>query len=606
MSKRVKSSTKKKPAKRTFKTLKAMGFALKAKPRKRVAHPLRPSNTRWPAEISIGKRHRKEFGDIEALALSYNERGAIIQPIAITADNKLIAGERRIKAWLHPRSNFRDQPIPVHVITVDSIVAGEWDENAHRKDFTPSEAVAIKREIEVLLKKHAKDLQRAHGGTTHGKKSNATDKLNVRDRAAAMTGKKRSSLDKAEKIEAAAEQDPKRFGKLRDDMNRTGRVDGPFKRLQVMQQTDALRKAPSPLPMCGPYMALSIDYPWPAERDAEQTDIDKRGRSMRDYPEMAIPTGEKLFKSKEFRALIAPDCTIYFWTTNFHMEEAFVLLNAMGFSGHSTIGTWVKNKMGRGQVLRGQTEHCIIATCGKPTINLTNQTTAWQGDGWDVREDSRKPDAFYAMVEELTPAPRYAEIFSRGGRTDKWDCHGDQAGEFTPAPAKAERKSKSVRRTLPGRDAELISFAEKNGHIVSMTIDHATNESVGTCQCGYEHREPRDELAQDDPEGVKLRIKRARWMDGAITEHWHQQQDRTESKDRIDQPTADEPATTAPAGNGEKSAKSAVIPAGDSEQLSIPSFLDRNALPTTSLTNPKLLPSAKQVKAIADRAEVAE
>jgi N6-adenosine-specific RNA methylase IME4 len=318
-------------------------------------------------------------------------------------------------------------------------------------------------------------------------------------------------------------------------------------------------------------MALSIDYPWPAERDAEQTDIDKRGRSMRNYPEMAIPTGEKLFKSKEFRALIAPDCTVYFWTTNFHMEEAFVLLNAMGFAFHSTIGTWVKNKMGRGQVLRGQTEHCIIATCGKPTINLTNQTTAWQGAGWDVREDSRKPDAFYAMVEDLTPAPRYAEIFSRGGRNEKWDCHGDQAGEFTPAPAKAAPKPKSVRRTLPGRNAKLISFAEKHGHIVSMTIDAATNESVGTCACGFEHREHRDELAQDDPEGIKLRIARAKAMDAVVTEHWREQCE-AQSK-----PTADEPAATVPAGNGDKSAKSAAIPAGDSEQLKIPGFLDRNA-----------------------------
>jgi hypothetical protein len=59
----------------------------------------------------------------------------------------------------------------VHVITIDSIVAGEWDENAHRKDFTPTEAVSIKREIEKLLKVHAKERQRAHGGSAPGRKS---------------------------------------------------------------------------------------------------------------------------------------------------------------------------------------------------------------------------------------------------------------------------------------------------------------------------------------------------------------------------------------------------------------------------------------------------
>jgi hypothetical protein len=38
------------------------------------------------------------------------------------------------------------------VLDVDSIIAGEWDENAKRKDFTPAEAVAIKRDVEKELR----------------------------------------------------------------------------------------------------------------------------------------------------------------------------------------------------------------------------------------------------------------------------------------------------------------------------------------------------------------------------------------------------------------------------------------------------------------------
>src|ERR1039458_5289839 len=439
MSKRVKSSATSKPAKRTFKTLKAAGRALKAKSGKRAAHPVRPNNTRWPTEISIGKRHRKEFGDIEVLALSYNERGAIIQPIAITTDNKLIAGERRIKAWLHPKSNFRDQPIPVHVITVDSIVAGEWDENAHRKDFTPSEAVAIKREIEVLLKKHAKERQRRHGGTAPGKKSDATDKLNVGDRAAAMTGKKRRTLEKAEKIEDAAEQDPERFGKLRDDMNRTGRVDGPFKRLQNMQQGDAIRKSPAPLPGNGPYQGIVIDPPWPQEADADQETIDAHGRSLRPYPAMSIQA-LCAFMTEEVKPILAENCAIGLWVTNHHMRHAFALLHALGIDQHSTIVSWGKDKFGRGQVRRDKTEHCVIGLLGKPVLTLTNQTTLLQAAR---RENSQKPDEFYAEFEAVHPAPRYAEIFSRGGRNEKWDCHGDQTEKFNA------RKKASKRRRDP-------------------------------------------------------------------------------------------------------------------------------------------------------------
>lgn len=424
----------------------------------------RPANTRWPAEIKIGERHRKDFGDIAGLAHSFNARGTIIQPIAITQDGALVAGERRLKAWQHPACQFRQEPIPVHVITIDAIVAGEWDENAHRKDFTPEESVSIKKAIEQLLKQHAKDRQRAHGGTAPGRKSEGkTESFRANERAAALTGTKRRTLEKAEKVVDAAKNEPEKYGKLLDDMNRTGKVNGPFKRLQVMQQTEALRKAPPPLPMRGPYMAVTIDHPWPAEKDAEQEDIDKRGRAMREYPEMALAEGIKFYRSKEFQALLAPDASVYFWTTNHHMDHAFVLLKAMGFEKHSTIGTWGKDKMGRGQVLRGKTEHCIIATRGKPTINLTNQTTLWQGPGWEVREDSRKPDAFFDLVEQLTPAPRYAEIFSRGGRGPLWDCHGDQAGKFAPSIAKEAQAEilKEIQRTPDELKLSVLEAVEK-------------------------------------------------------------------------------------------------------------------------------------------------
>ncbi|HEY4775821.1 MAG TPA: MT-A70 family methyltransferase [Xanthobacteraceae bacterium] len=528
----------------------------------------RPADTRWLKEIKIGKRHRKEFGDLKGLALSFDDRGALLQPVVITPDDRLIAGERRMKAW--PLSKFKDQPIPVRAVTIDSILAGEWDENAKHKPFNPTESAALADEIEKQLKVLARERQRS------GKQAAPALKGNAADQAARVAGLDRKTISKARAVAKAAKEDPERFGKLQRDMDKSGKVNGPFKRLQVMQQTDALRKAPAPLPMRGPYGVVVIDYPHPSEKDAEQTDIDARGRSMRDYPEMAIAEGCKLFSSPEFQALLAPDCTIYFWTTNHHMFCAERLLKAMGFefnldgepmAEHSTIGTWVKNKMGRGQVLRGKTEHCVIATRGKPVINLTNQTTAWQGKGWEVTGDSRKPDAFFAMVEELTPAARYAEIFSRGGRGPLWDCHGDQVGKFAAADARAaeasglaeagqkpkrkkktpleaaidaaaERGATPVRRTLHGRDtivprageagsgcAALIAFAEACGHVVSMTIDHDSNESVGSCQCGWSHREPRHGTAGDasDPAIVEQRMAAVRIMDAAITEHWRAQ-----------------------------------------------------------------------------------
>ena len=78
--------------------------------------------------------------------------------------------------------------------------------------------------------------------------------------------------------------------------------------------------------------------------------------------------------------------------------------------------------MGTGNWLRGRTEHCILAVRGKPTVNLTNQTTVLEAP---MRSDSEKPEAFYTMVEKLCPAPRYADLFSRKKRKE-WDGHGDE------------------------------------------------------------------------------------------------------------------------------------------------------------------------------------
>jgi N6-adenosine-specific RNA methylase IME4 len=105
------------------------------------------------------------------------------------------------------------------------------------------------------------------------------------------------------------------------------------------------------------------------------------------------------------------------------MREAFQALDAWGFQ-QKTILTWAKDRMGMGDWLRGQTEHCLMAVRGKPIVTLTNQTTLLQGP---VRAHSQKPVEFYNFVEKLCPAPRYAELYSRYRHNERWDCHGDEA-----------------------------------------------------------------------------------------------------------------------------------------------------------------------------------
>src|SRR3979409_1465430 len=84
------------------------------------------------SESRIGKRYRREMGDIGGLAASMEGLG-LLQPIVVTPDGTLIAGERRLRAALQLGWTY------ISISVVDAIVRGEFAENAHRKDFTLSE-----------------------------------------------------------------------------------------------------------------------------------------------------------------------------------------------------------------------------------------------------------------------------------------------------------------------------------------------------------------------------------------------------------------------------------------------------------------------------------
>lgn len=94
--------------------------------------------------ISIGQRFRKDMGDLDALAASIKAHG-LLQHIGITKDNKLVFGERRLRAC---RDILKWKEIPARVVDVASLLEAERDENEVRKEFTVSERVAIGKAIE--------------------------------------------------------------------------------------------------------------------------------------------------------------------------------------------------------------------------------------------------------------------------------------------------------------------------------------------------------------------------------------------------------------------------------------------------------------------------
>jgi ParB family chromosome partitioning protein len=187
-------------------------------------------------DIKVGKRHRKELGDIAGLAREIDEVG-LLQPIVVTPSGELIAGGRRIEAWR--KSRFKDQPIPVHVVDVVLLARGEFSENAHRKEFTPSEMVSVMRSLEPLMKEHAQERQLA------GKKIETGAKGDALDIVGRHLGLSRVSLRKAATVVDAASKN-QRLQPILAEMDKSGKIDPAFRRIQVaLAVSDGSREPPS-------------------------------------------------------------------------------------------------------------------------------------------------------------------------------------------------------------------------------------------------------------------------------------------------------------------------------------------------------------------------
>ena len=95
-------------------------------------------------------------------------------------------------------------------------------------------------------------------------------------------------------------------------------------------------------------------------------------------------------------------------------------------AAEKAILTWVKDLMGTGRWLRSKSEFCMVK--GKPKVDLTNQTTVLNAP---LREHSRKPDEFYALVDSLCIG-RKLDILSREARPG-CEQFGNEPGKFEGA-----------------------------------------------------------------------------------------------------------------------------------------------------------------------------
>jgi N6-adenosine-specific RNA methylase IME4 len=296
----------------------------------------------------------------------------------------------------------------------------EIEENALRKPLTQSELAAEQQRILTALRKHKTPGQRTA-------RNGAPEKPFSEVRATAIVGRlygeSHKQVEKRQAVVDAAEAEPERFGHLLADMDRSGRVNGVYKRLKVAKQAETIRAEPPPLPGNGPYRAGLVDIPWAFEPDNDET---AATRGILPYSTLSIEQTCAL----PVPSILHQDAVVGLWVTNFILARGDHrrVLNAWGLDP-KTVVTWPKEKVGRGHYAKGQTEHLVIATRGKPVATLVNQLTLLQGPFHLVQKNthSAKPVEGYDWFESLYPSPRYFDLFSRHRHNDRWDPHGDEA-----------------------------------------------------------------------------------------------------------------------------------------------------------------------------------
>lgn len=123
---------------------------------------------------------------------------------------------------------------------------------------------------------------------------------------------------------------------------------------------------------------------------------------------------------------IADDARLFLWRVSAMPDEALTVCRMWGFKPKSEI-VWVKLTkrglihFGMGRTVRLSHETCLIGQRGHPERLAKNVRSVFEAP---YTRHSGKPEAFYEIVESLSPGP-YLELFARS-RREGWTSIGDE------------------------------------------------------------------------------------------------------------------------------------------------------------------------------------
>jgi N6-adenosine-specific RNA methylase IME4 len=322
----------------------------------------------------------------------------------------------------------------------------EIEENVRRKDLTQSELATQQRHILDELRKHRKP-----GARTDLKKGKGThEKAFSEVRATAVVGKlfneSHKQVEKRLAIVDAAEAEPKKYGKLLADMDRTGRVDAVHREMRQRGERAAyearaerggrIDDLAAVTRMGHQFKVIYADPPWEFRVNSGRG---KQRTAERRYDASSLDA----LKALPVASLADDDCALFLWCVLPELPGALELIRSWGFAYKTVAFVWLKTTRkakavgldgdglhwGMGYYTRANAELCLIATRGSP---LRLAEDVHQVIVAPVGEHSAKPEEARARIERLYAGP-YLELFARRA-APRWTTWGNEvAAPFSEA-----------------------------------------------------------------------------------------------------------------------------------------------------------------------------
>jgi len=344
----------------------------------------------------------------DGLIQSIKEKG-ILEPLVVKPDGFIISGHRRWKVAIS--LGLREIPTRTVVFANDLEEQEALIEFNRQREKTFSQKM---REAEKLKEIEAEKAKKRQGTRTDISATlRESERGKTSEKVAEKIGMKPRTYEKAIKVWEASKQD-EQAKKWVEDIDKGKRsVNSAHKDLRRIEKKEEIKQV-EPQKLTGKYNVIYADPPW--RYDNNSTSI--RGTADDHYPTMTLEEIKQIPVEK----ITLDNAALFLWTTSSMIKKAFEVIEAWGFEFKTSM-VWVKDRMGTGFFVRSKHEILLIGTKGSflpMTTDLPESVVFAAKEG-----HSKKPEAFYEIIEKMYPEQRYIELFARSKR-EGWDVWGNE------------------------------------------------------------------------------------------------------------------------------------------------------------------------------------